>query len=67
MVSSTGPSGHNVEYLLKLAEWMHAALPDVWDDHLFTIEQQVPGFPDPLLASLSFSSFVSQDAHTHPS
>lgn len=41
VVSSTGPSGHNVEYLLKLAEWMHAALPEVWDDHLFTIEQQV--------------------------
>ena len=53
MVSSRGPSGHNVEYLLKLAEWMHAALPDVWDDHLFTIEQQVTGSPCPCFVSPS--------------
>jgi len=41
VVSSSGPSGHNVEYLLKLAEWVHNTLPEVWDDHLFTIEIQV--------------------------
>lgn len=41
VVSSSGPSGHNVEYLLKLAEWMHGTLPEVWDDHLFTIEAAV--------------------------
>ena len=41
MVSSSGPSGHNVEYVLRLAEWMHAALPEVWDDHLFSIERAV--------------------------
>ena len=41
VVSSEGPSGHNVEYLLKLAEWMHKAVPDAWDDHLFSIEMEV--------------------------
>lgn len=41
VVTSSGPSGHNVEYLLKLAEWVHEALPEVWDDHLFTIEAEV--------------------------
>jgi len=30
VVTSSGPSGHNVEYLLKLAEWLHDALPEVW-------------------------------------
>jgi len=41
VVSSEGPSGHNVEYLLKLAEWMHKAVPDAWDEHLFSIEMEV--------------------------
>jgi len=41
VVSSSGPSGHNVEYVLKLAEWLHSALPTVWDEHLFSIEVQV--------------------------
>lgn len=41
VVSSSGPSGHNVEYLLKLAEWMHDTLPGVLDDHLFMIELEV--------------------------
>ncbi|XP_031849391.1 putative glutathione-specific gamma-glutamylcyclotransferase 2 [Nomia melanderi] len=35
---SSGPSGHNVEYLLRLAEFMHRYLPEVCDDHLFTLE-----------------------------
>ena len=29
VVNSSGPSGHNVEYVLKLAEWLHKTLPDV--------------------------------------
>lgn len=41
VVTSSGPSGHNVEYVLKLAEWVHRTLPEVWDDHLFTIEVEV--------------------------
>ena len=41
VVSSEGPSGHNVEYVLKLAEWLHNAVPDAWDDHLFSIESEV--------------------------
>jgi len=41
VVNSSGPSGHNVEYLLKLAEWVHNTLPQVWDDHLFSIEVEV--------------------------
>jgi len=41
VVNSSGPSGHNVEYVLKLAEWLHKTLPEVWDEHLFSIEMQV--------------------------
>ena len=41
VVSSTGASGHNVEYVLKLAEWMHKTVPHVWDEHLFAIEVEV--------------------------
>jgi len=41
VVNSSGPSGHNVEYVLKLAEWLHKTLPDVYDDHLYSVEFQV--------------------------
>lgn len=41
VVTSTGPSGHNVEYVLRLAEWVHETLPEVVDDHLFDIETHV--------------------------
>lgn len=35
---SSGPTGHNAEYLLRLAEFMHDHLPNASDDHLFTLE-----------------------------
>ena len=38
MVNSSGNSGHNVEYVLRLADWMRDSLPDIADDHLYTIE-----------------------------
>lgn len=38
---SSGFSGHNVEYLLRLAEFMRRYLPDAWDEHLFTLEKLV--------------------------
>jgi hypothetical protein len=41
VVTSSGPSGHNVEYVLRLAEWVHSTLPSVHDDHLFSIEVHV--------------------------
>ena len=41
VVTSSGPSGHNVEYVLKLAEWLHMAVPEAWDEHLFSIEMEV--------------------------
>ncbi|EFN75629.1 glutathione-specific gamma-glutamylcyclotransferase 1 [Harpegnathos saltator] len=34
----SGASGHNVEYLLRLAEFMHRYLPEAHDEHLFTLE-----------------------------
>ncbi|XP_012221076.1 putative glutathione-specific gamma-glutamylcyclotransferase 2 [Linepithema humile] len=37
----SGPSGHNVEYLLRLAEFMHRYLPEVHDEHLFALEMLV--------------------------
>ena len=41
VVTSSGPSGHNVEYVLRLAEWLHTTLPSIHDDHLFSIEDHV--------------------------
>ncbi|XP_056152111.1 glutathione-specific gamma-glutamylcyclotransferase 1-like isoform X2 [Lampris incognitus] len=33
-----GKTGHNIEYLLRLAEFMRRYCPEVEDDHLFSIE-----------------------------
>ena len=41
VVHSSGPSGHNVEYVLKTAEWMKENIPGIKDDHLFSIEGHV--------------------------
>lgn len=37
----SGLSGHNVEYLLRLANFMHHHFPEAYDDHLFGLEQLV--------------------------
>lgn len=36
-----GPSGHNSEYVLKLASAMKSCFPGVHDDHLFSIEKEL--------------------------
>ncbi|KAH8268674.1 hypothetical protein KR026_011626 [Drosophila bipectinata] len=41
IVSCRGPSGHNAEYLLRLAMFMHDEIPGVWDEHLFQLERLV--------------------------
>lgn len=33
-----GNTGHNIEYLLRLAEFMRLSCPEVEDEHLFSIE-----------------------------
>ncbi|KAM9842279.1 glutathione-specific gamma-glutamylcyclotransferase 1-like [Aulostomus maculatus] len=33
-----GKTGHNIEYLVRLAEFMRCCCPEVEDDHLFSIE-----------------------------
>lgn len=38
---SSGPSGHNVEYLMRLAQFMHDELSGADDDHLFELERCV--------------------------
>lgn len=38
---SRGSSGHNVEYLSKLLAFMKVELPNIQDDHLFTLEIEV--------------------------
>ncbi|XP_069161571.1 uncharacterized protein [Procambarus clarkii] len=35
------PAGHNVEYLLRLAEFMQEKVPEGYDAHLATLEQLV--------------------------
>lgn len=34
-----GPSGYNVEYLVRLADFMRDELPNAEDEHLFTLER----------------------------
>ena len=41
VLHSEGPSGHNVEYVMRLAMWVHQALPSVVDEHLFAIEESL--------------------------
>jgi len=41
VVSSSGPSGHNVEYVIKLAQWLRKTFPEVVDEHLYSLETQV--------------------------
>lgn len=41
VVYSSGNSGHNVEYVLRLADWMRDNLPDIDDEHLYTIESYI--------------------------
>ncbi|KAK0082146.1 hypothetical protein PV325_011009 [Microctonus aethiopoides] len=36
-----GPSGHNAEYLLRLADFMHRYVPEAIDEHLFILEKIV--------------------------
>lgn len=36
-----GEAGHNIEYVLRLAEFFRDNLPEVIDDHLFTLEYLV--------------------------
>nr|CAD7193958.1 unnamed protein product [Timema douglasi] len=42
IMESSGPSGHNVEYLLRLASFMKEQVPEAMDDHLFTLEIMFP-------------------------
>lgn len=41
VVHCSGPSGHNVEYVLRLAEFMRLHVPEGYDDHLSTLESLI--------------------------
>ncbi|XP_049886183.1 putative glutathione-specific gamma-glutamylcyclotransferase 2 [Pectinophora gossypiella] len=41
VISSQGPSGTNKEYVYNLAEAMRSITPDVYDEHLFSLEAAV--------------------------
>lgn len=41
VVDCRGPCGENSEYLLRLANFMHDVLPEVYDEHLFELEKLV--------------------------
>lgn len=38
VMACSGPSGHNVEYVLCLATFMHQCVPEIKDEHLFELE-----------------------------
>jgi len=40
VADSRGPSGHNIEYLVKLCDFMRAEWPTVTDNHLFDLEKK---------------------------
>lgn len=39
--TSHGPSGHNVEYVLRLAQFVRTQIPEVVDGHLFELEERI--------------------------
>lgn len=41
IVSASGTCGHNVEYLVRLADFMRETLPHVYDEHLYLLEEYV--------------------------
>ncbi|XP_070503275.1 glutathione-specific gamma-glutamylcyclotransferase 1 [Chironomus tepperi] len=41
IVNASGNSGHNIEYLLRLAMFMREEIPHAEDEHLFTLEKLV--------------------------
>ncbi|CAH1998171.1 unnamed protein product [Acanthoscelides obtectus] len=41
ILDCSGPSGHNVEYLVRLADFMREHFPVHYDAHLFTIENEI--------------------------
>lgn len=38
IVNCRGPSGHNVEYVLRLAQYVRTEIPEIVDSHLFELE-----------------------------
>lgn len=38
IIESKGTSGHNVEYIIRLASFMRDCIPEAHDDHLFALE-----------------------------
>lgn len=41
IVDSHGPSGHNVEYVLRLAKFIREEIPGAFDEHLFDLERHI--------------------------
>lgn len=41
IVAARGVCGHNVEYVVRLADFMRHALPEITDDHLYALEDHV--------------------------
>ncbi|XP_034435867.1 glutathione-specific gamma-glutamylcyclotransferase 1 [Hippoglossus hippoglossus] len=50
---SRGKTGHNLEYLLRLAQFMRSSCPDVEDHHLFSIEAAALAVVSCLIATSS--------------
>ncbi|KAM3960781.1 putative glutathione-specific gamma-glutamylcyclotransferase 2 [Aphomia sociella] len=44
IIECRGPSGTNVEYLLRLADFMKDEIPEAFDEHLFSLERLVKKF-----------------------
>lgn len=41
IANASGPSGHNIEYLFRLAKFMREELEQAHDEHVFTLERLV--------------------------
>lgn len=62
----SGKTGHNLEYLLRLAEFMRSSCPQVEDHHLFTVEAAALTVVAHLLASICLTSLYSRKIrYTH--
>ena len=62
-----GTAGHNIEYVLRLAEFFRNNLPEVIDDHLFTLESLVRQKMSEKNLSVTGEVLTSRSKETPPS
>ena len=61
IIEARGPSGSNIEYVLKLAEYCRNNIPEDTDNHLFELEGRLKAFLKSNRVSSESSDLSSED------